>query len=185
MPGRAVVRFWLGGEAWNGRAKGMFAKREMLAASGAEDRKHSAEDALACLAEQGAARRRARQYRGSSGRRRWRFAARLARQYPRKVEFHDTILHPHAQNRVPQCSGTCLFVLPSLTEKLARSLPLRPCAACLCDVSTIIAKVVDKYPRRLCSGSAAAILRSSSGVELQSIVIVRLRVHLSVSVDEN
>ena len=66
-----------------------------------------------------------------------------------------------------------IFVLPPSPEKLVRSLPLRPCAACLCDVSTIIGKVVEKCPRRLCSGSAAAILRSSSGVELQSIVTVR------------
>ena len=99
--------FWLGGEAWNARAKDMLAKREMLAASGAEDRKHGAEDALA-LADQCAARRQARQYRGSfSGRRRWRFAARLAGKCPRMVKVHNTILHPHAQNLVPQCSGTC------------------------------------------------------------------------------
>ena len=54
------------------------------------------EDALACLAEQGAARRQARQYRGwFSGRRRWRLVARPAGKYPRIGKFHNTILHPH------------------------------------------------------------------------------------------
>ena len=55
--------FWLGGEVHAG-ARDMFAKRETLAASSAEDRKHGAqdapatlEDALACLAEQGATHR--------------------------------------------------------------------------------------------------------------------------------
>jgi hypothetical protein len=80
----------------------MFVKREMLAASGAEDCKHGAEDAFACLAEQREARRQARQYHGSfSGRRRWRFAARLAGKCPRIVKFHSTILHP----QVP-CAAT-------------------------------------------------------------------------------
>ena len=39
----------------------------------------------------------ARQYRGSlSGRRRWRFAARLAGKCPRIGKFHNTTIHPHA-----------------------------------------------------------------------------------------
>jgi hypothetical protein len=102
----------------------MSAERDMLAASGAEDCKHGAEDALACLAEQCAAR--PRQYRGPfTGRRRWRFAERLAGQCPRIVELHDIIPHPHAQNLVPQHSGTRLFVVPVLTGKLARGLPAR------------------------------------------------------------
>jgi hypothetical protein len=147
------------------RPDGMFAKRKMLAASCAEDRKHGAEDARACLAEQCAARRRARQYRGSfSGRRRWRSVARLAGKYPRMVEFHDTILHPHAQALVPQHSGTRISVLPFFAWKLVRTLPLRPRTACLCGVSTIIGKVVDNCTARLCSGLAAAILRSCKAV---------------------
>jgi hypothetical protein len=86
----------LGGEVHAG-AREMFAKRETLAASGAEDRKHGVEDALACLAEQDAARPHARQYRGSfSGRRFWRFVARLAGKCPRIGKFHNTIPHRHA-----------------------------------------------------------------------------------------
>jgi hypothetical protein len=58
------------------RGRGISAKRKTLAASGAKDRKHRTEDALVCLAEQGAARLQAQQCRGSfSGRRRWRFVA--------------------------------------------------------------------------------------------------------------
>jgi hypothetical protein len=48
------VPFLLGGAVWTG-ARDVFAKRETLAAPGAEDRKHGAEDALASLAEPGAA----------------------------------------------------------------------------------------------------------------------------------
>ena len=155
--------FWLGSEVWNARAKDMFAKRKMLAASGAEDCKHSAEDALACLAEQCAARRQARQYRGSfSGRRRWRFVARLAGKCPRIVEFHNTILHPHSQNRVPQHSGTRISVPLLFTRKLVRTLPLRPRTACLYGAPASIAKVVENCVFRLCSCVAAAILRSSA-----------------------
>ncbi len=159
------------------RAKGMFAKRKMLAASGAEDRKHGAEDALA-LAEQCVALRRARQYRRSfSGRRRWRFVARLAGKYPRMVEFHDTILHPHAQNLVPRHSGTRISVLPSCSRKLVRTLPLRSRTVSLCSSSTIIGEVVDNCALRLCYGLASAILRSSAKrYRLQSIVTVCLRV---------
>ena len=133
------------------RLDGMFAKRERLAASGAEDCKHGAEDALACLedalaglAEQGAARRQARQYRGSfSGRRRWRFVARLAGKCPRIGKFHNAILHPHAQNLVPRHSGTRISVLPLLTSKLVRTLPCNLGSARLCDASTFIGKVVE------------------------------------------
>ena len=117
------MQFWLGGEAWNARAKDTIAERETLAASGAEDRKPGAQDALACLenararlAEKGAARRQARQCRGRfSGRRRWRFAARPAGKCPRIGKFHDTIPHPHAQAPAPQHSGARLSVLTSFT----------------------------------------------------------------------
>jgi hypothetical protein len=54
------VPFLLGRKLWNAWAKGMAAKRKMLAACSAEDRKHSAEDALTYLAAQYAARRQAR-----------------------------------------------------------------------------------------------------------------------------
>ena len=99
---------------WNAGARDMIAKRETLAASGAEDRKHDAQDALACLenaraclAEQGMARGQARQCRGSfSGRRRWR----LAGECPRIGKFHNTTLHPQ-----PQHSGARLSVLTSFT----------------------------------------------------------------------
>ncbi len=128
------------------------------------------------LAEQCAARRQARQYRGSfSGRRRWRFVARLAGKYPRMVEFHNTILHPHAQNLVPQHSGTRISVLPSCSRKLVRTLPLRSRTVSLCSSSTIIGKVVDNCALRLCYGLASAILRSSAKrFRLQSIVTVCL-----------
>ncbi len=152
--------FWLGGEVHAG-ARDMFAKRKTLAASGAEVRKHDAEDALACLAEQCAARRQARQCRGSfSGRRRWRFVARLAAKCPRIDKFHNTIPHPLAQNLVPQHSGTRISVLTSFTGELVQVLPLRPCTARLSGTSAIIGKVVENHPVRLCSRLVAAILRS-------------------------
>jgi hypothetical protein len=47
----AVVLFLLGRRVWNAWAKGMSAKRKMLAASSAEDCKHGAEDAPANLAD--------------------------------------------------------------------------------------------------------------------------------------
>ena len=113
--GGCAVR--LGGEVWTG-ARDTIAERETLAASGAEDRKHGAQDALACLenaraclAEQGAARRLARQCRGRfSGPRRWRFVARLAGKCQRIGKFHNTIPHPQ-----PQHSGARLSVLTSFT----------------------------------------------------------------------
>jgi hypothetical protein len=54
------VPFLLGRKVWNAWAKDMSAKRKMLAASSAEDCKHGAEDALAYLAGQCAARGQAR-----------------------------------------------------------------------------------------------------------------------------
>jgi hypothetical protein len=97
------VPFWLGGEVHAG-ARDIFAKRETLAASGAEVRKHGAEDApasledaLTYLAEQGATHPHAQKCRGSfSGRRRWHFVARLAGKCPRIGKFHNTIPHKHA-----------------------------------------------------------------------------------------
>ena len=62
-----------------------------------------------------------------SGRRRWRFVARLAGKCPRIGKFHNAILHPHAQNLVPRHSGTRISVLPSFTGPLVRTLPRRPC----------------------------------------------------------
>ena len=168
--------FWLGGEVWNARAKDTIAERETLAASGAEDRKHGAQDALACLenargclAEPGAARRRARQCEGRfSGPRRWRFVARLAGKCPRIGKFHNTIPHPHAQH-----SGARISVLTSFTGWLVRTLPLRPCTARLSGMSAIIGKVVENRTVRLCRHLADAILQSSQGgSDLQSIVAV-------------
>jgi hypothetical protein len=88
----------------------MFAKRKTLAASGAEIPRHGAEDApasledaLACLAEQGAARSQARQCWGSfSQRRRWRFVARLTGKCPRISKFHNT--HPTAARAKPRAA---------------------------------------------------------------------------------
>jgi hypothetical protein len=118
----------------------MLAKRETLAASGAEARKHGAEDAsasledaLAYLAEQGAARPQARQCRGSfSRRRRCRFAARLVGKCRRIGKFHNT--HPTSARAKPRAehSGTRFFVLPTFTVELAWTLPCHLYTSRLC-----------------------------------------------------
>jgi hypothetical protein len=177
-----VVPFWRGSELRNAWARAMSANREMMAASGAEDCNHGAEDALACLAEQCAARPRARQYQGPfSGRRRWRFAERLAGQCPRIVEFHDAIPHPYAQNLVPQHSSTRLFALPVLTGKLARGLPARHARA----ARAIYRKGCGKLP-------GTVVLRFGfchPTVNVKRFRVIKYsnlrRVYLSVSVVEN
>jgi hypothetical protein len=156
----------------------MIAERETLAASGAEDRKHGAQDALACLAnaraclaEQGMARWQARQGRGRfSGRRRWQFAARPPGKCPRIGKFHNAIQHSHGLAPAPQHSGARLSVLTSFARLLARALRLRPGTARLSNPSTIIGQVVENHTFRLCRHWADAILRSSQGgFDFQSI----------------
>ena len=175
-----MVPFWRGSELRNAWARAMSAKREILAASGAEDCKHGAQDALGCLAEQRAAR--PRQYQGPfSGRRRWRFAERLAGQCPRIVKFHNTIPHPHAQNFVPQHSGTRLFVVPVLTGKLARGLPARHARA----ARAIYRKGCGKLPGMVVLWFGFCHLT----VNVKGFRVIKYgnlrRVYLSVSVVEN
>ena len=164
--------FWLGGEAWNARAKDMFAKRKMLAASGAEDRKHRAEDALACLAEQCADA-------GGRGNAGVRFPGGGAGVSPRGLPanvhaWSKFMTLSYIRTRKTSCRNAparATFVLPSCSWKLVWTLSRRSRTVSLCSLSTIIGKVVDNCTLRWCHGPAAAILRSSSGVELQSIVM--------------
>jgi hypothetical protein len=99
-------------------AMGLPARRKMPAAS-------SAEDALANLAKQCAARQQSRQCRGSFFRRRRRFAAPL--KCTRMAKFHNTILHPYSQGLALQYSSARLLFSSSLHEKLTWTLPHQSC----------------------------------------------------------
>jgi hypothetical protein len=137
----------------------------MLAASGAEDCKHGAQDPLACSAEQRAAHRW-RQHRGSFSGRRWRFVARLAGKYPRMAEFQNAILHPHAQNLVPPTLRHAHLCSPFSSGSADR------CCSC---VVPAYRQSCGKLHAPVALGSGRRYLTDmQSGFETQSIVTVQV-----------